>query len=103
MLGKSAVWHQFSPCLPMLMSSMQMNRPGLGPACLLYRTARKHAGVALLPLESLLCVVSDGFFERLMFFPCQVLSVYSCFFLAVDVTTVSLPNILFSSPCEITF
>lgn len=41
MLGKSAVWHQFSPCLSMLMSSMQMSRPGLGPA------AQKLAGSLL--------------------------------------------------------
>lgn len=32
MLGESAVWHQFSTCLPMLMSSMQMSRPGISPA-----------------------------------------------------------------------
>lgn len=62
MLGKSAVWLQFSPCLPMLMSSMQMSRPGLGPACCT-KTGRKLVGVAPLPpLESLVCVVlSDDF------------------------------------------
>lgn len=27
MLGKSAIWYQFFPCLPMLMSSMQMRMP----------------------------------------------------------------------------
>lgn len=67
MLGKSAVWHQFSPCLSMLMSSMQMSRPGLGPACCT-KTGRKLVGVAPLPpLESLVCVVlSDDFLcERL--------------------------------------
>lgn len=73
MLGKSAVWHQFSPCLPMLMSSMQMSRPGPGPACLLHKTGRKHVGAApLTPHESPLCVVvSDGFLRDRCFFPCK--------------------------------
>lgn len=65
MLGKSAVWHQFSPCLPMLMSSMQMSRPGLSPAYLLHKTGRKHVCVAPLPPHRApLCVVVSGGFLR---------------------------------------
>ena len=63
MLGKSAVWHQFSPCLPMLMSSMQMSRPGPSPAYLLHKTGRKHVCVlsATSSLIPLCVVLSDGF------------------------------------------
>lgn len=79
MLGKSAIWHRFSPCLPMLMSSMQMSRPGPGPACLLHKTSRKHVGVTLPVHEYPSCVVaSDGLkrFERQ--FCCTLSAEFSC-------------------------
>lgn len=71
MLGKFAVWqHQCSPCLPMLMSSKQMSRPGPSPARLLHKTGRKHVVIPTFPSIPLVCC-SLMAFQIDAIFPCK--------------------------------
>ena len=103
MLGKAAVWHQFSPCLPMLMSGY-VDEITCAQPCLPLSDAHSwqqaySVGTAHLPPPTPLCfVLSDGFLLKWVdLFFClwgsgHVSSEYELCLLAAEENNCPLPN-----------